>query len=183
MALHEQAVGASDEWYTPTYVFEAMDVRFDLDVATPPGGAPWVPASAFISKHMDGLTTPWSGFVWMNPPFGGRGALEPWLARFFDHCNGVALVPDRTSAPWWQKWGARADLMLFAGKKIRFIRPDGTEGKSPAQGTTLLAAGPLAVEALRNARRAGLGLTTVPEREHLPSPNNTNPKAGAPEHG
>lgn len=168
MALHEQSAGATDEWYTPPHVFAALGARFDMDVATPTGGAPWVPADCFISKHMDGLATPWSGFVWMNPPFGGRGALEPWLAKFFDHGNGVALVPDRTSAPWWQKWTRQADLALFVGKKIRFIRPDGSEGKSPAQGTTLLAAGERGVAALRRAHLLGLGLILAPVGLYLP---------------
>ena len=35
MALHEQSVGATDEWYTPPHVFEAMGCEFDLDVASP----------------------------------------------------------------------------------------------------------------------------------------------------
>lgn len=36
MALHEQSVGATDEWYTPAHVFEAMgDTWFDLDPAHP----------------------------------------------------------------------------------------------------------------------------------------------------
>lgn len=163
MALHEQAVGASDEWYTPPHVFAAMGARFDLDVAAPPGGIAWVPADAFISKGEDGLSMPWSGFVWMNPPFGARNGLVPWLERFFEHGNGVALVPDRTSAPWWQDYAKRADLALFVGKKLRFIRPDGSEGKSPAQGTTLLAVGQRGVAALRRAHLLGLGLILAPE--------------------
>jgi hypothetical protein len=61
----------------------------------------------------DGLTNPWFGFVWMNPPFGGRNGLEPWLARFFAHGNGIALTPDRTSAPWFRRAAAAADAVLF----------------------------------------------------------------------
>ena len=41
----------------------------------------------------------WAGFVWMNAPFGARNGLEPWLAKFFAHNNGIALVPDRTRWP------------------------------------------------------------------------------------
>jgi hypothetical protein len=160
MALHEQALGASDEWYTPPHVFEAMgDVQFDLDVAHPGWEAPChVPAWTVMTA--ESLSRPWYGFVWMNPPFGARNGLAPWLEKFFEHGNGVALVPDRTSAPWWQEFARKADALLFVGKKLRFIRPDGSEGKSPAQGTTLLAAGPRGVEALQNAARNGLGLLT-----------------------
>jgi hypothetical protein len=160
MALHEQSMGASDEWYTPRHVFEAMATEFDLDVSSPDGDCP---ADDFCKAMLTArsLQTPWFGFVWMNPPFGGRNGLVPWLDKFFDHGNGVALVPDRTSAPWWQDYAPKADALLFVRKKLRFIRPDGSEGKSPAQGTTLMAAGPLGVAALENAAGEGLGLLLV----------------------
>ena len=91
----------------------------------------------------------------MNPPFGGRGDKAIWLDKFFAHGNGVALVPDRTSAPWWQKYAPRADLVLFVAPKLKFLGP--LSGDSPAQGTCLLAKGAAAIEALQRARAAGLG--------------------------
>ena len=162
MALHEQSVGNSDEWYTPAYVFYALGVAFDMDVSAPPGGAPFVPASSYLTKADDGLTADWRGFVWMNPPFGGRNGITPWLDRFFTHGNGIALTPDRTSAPWWQDYAKKAEALLFVRKKIRFFRPDLTEGKSPAQGTTLMALGVTAVDALKRAEATGLGLVVRP---------------------
>lgn len=155
MALHEQCVGATDEWYTPPYVFEAMSVAFDLDVASPMHGLPWVPAAHRYS--CESLDMPWDGFVWMNPPFGARNGLLPWLAKFLRHNNGVALVPDRTSAPWWQLYAKKMDAVLFVSPKIKFIGIDGEPGRSPAQGTSLLALGDRGCAALRNARAAGLG--------------------------
>lgn len=94
----------------------------------------------------------------MNPPFGGRNGLYPWLEKFFEHGDGVALVPDRTSAPWWQDYAPRADLLLFVRKKLKFIGQDGQPGMSPAQGTTLLAVGPRGEQALRRAAAKALGL-------------------------
>lgn len=149
-----EAAGRSDEWYTPPRIFAALGCRFDLDVAHPPVPT-HVPADRVITSGS--LNAEWSGFVWMNPPFGGRNALEPWLARFFDHGNGIALTPDRTSAPWWQAAAARADAVLFTRGKVRFLRPDGSEGRSPGCGTTLFAAGGRAVEAMRRAHSVGLG--------------------------
>jgi hypothetical protein len=161
VALHEQCVGATDEWYTPPHVFEALGSRFDLDVASPGRHVtPWIPAAAVISA--DSLSRPWRGFVWMNPPFGGRNALVPWLNKFFAHGDGVALVPDRTSAPWWQEFAPRADLALFVSPKLKFIDAKGQPGASPAQGTTLLAAGPRAVAALHRAAANGLGCLFQP---------------------
>lgn len=165
MALHEQSVGASDEWYTPAHVFEAMGVRFDQDVASPGAEVvPWIPADFHITPDMDGpqVSGAWQGFVWMNPPFGKRGALAPWLEAFFRHGNGVALVPDRTSAPWWQDYAPRADLALQVRSKLKFVSGDGKPNNSPAQGTTLLAAGPQGIRALHNAAEAGLGSLWLP---------------------
>ena len=156
MALHEQCMGATDEWYTPAYVFEAMGCRFDVDVASPGRHVtPWIPAEHFVVSCS--LGTPWEGFAWMNPPFGGRNGLVPWLEKFFAHRHGIALVPDRTSAPWWQEYAPKADLVLAVAKKIKFIGVDGQPGKSPAQGTTLLAAGQDAIDALERASARGLG--------------------------
>jgi hypothetical protein len=151
--------GASDEWYTPHSVFDALGCRFDMDVAAPRAGPRHVPTTCWLSA--DSLSQQWRGFVWMNPPFGKRNALEPWLAKFFDHGNGIALVPDRTSAPWfWAAW-QRADAVLFT-RKLRFLRPDGSEGKSPSCGTALLAIGPQGSTALDRAFRAGFGILAVP---------------------
>lgn len=157
MSAHEQALGATDEWYTPPYVFDAMGARFHMDVAHPGGGlAHWIPAEHYLTH--DSLARHWAGFVWMNPPFGKRMGLTPWLRKFFRHGNGVALAPDRTSAPWWQDAAPRSDAVLFVKHKIKFIRPDGSVGKQPGTGTTLFAIGELGVEALELAAINGLGV-------------------------
>ncbi|RWR30486.1 adenine methyltransferase [Sinirhodobacter populi] len=143
--------GATDEWYTPRYIFDALGCDFDLDVAAPLSGPRHVPARAWLHAGADGLRHAWTGFVWMNPPFGGRNGLVPWLNRFFEHGNGIALTPDRTSAPWWQDAALRADAMVLIRGKTRFERPDGSIGKSPGDGVTLWAAGSRATEILTAA--------------------------------
>lgn len=153
-----EAAGKSDQWYTPPYIFEALGCHFDCDVAAPAFGiGAHVPADMFIAEHS--LKREWTGFVWMNPPFGGRNGIEPWLDKFFHHGNGIALTPDRTSAPWFQHWAPFAASLLFL-PKVRFIRPDGSEGKSPSTGTTLMAAGPRGHAALMRA--AHLGFLAAP---------------------
>jgi hypothetical protein len=170
-----RAIGATDEWYTPRRMCSRRWASASpCDVASPQQSVPaddWIcEAQRFIAA--DSLTVQWFGFVWMNPPFGGRNGLVPWLEKFFAHRNGVALVPDRTSAPWWHQFAKRADLILFVGKpnpprgqsnKLKFLRPDGTRGDSPAQGTALLAVGNRGAAALRNAASAGLGFLARPE--------------------
>lgn len=80
MGTHEQCLGATDEWYTPLHIFTALGCAFNVDVASPGKSVtPWIPARDFILK--ESLTAPWEGFVWMNPPFGGRNGLVPWLEK------------------------------------------------------------------------------------------------------
>lgn len=146
---HWEKTGGSDEWRTPGYIFDALGEEFDLDVAAPTSGAYFVPAREFIVA--DSLAERWGGFVWMNPPFGPRNGLEPWLEKFVKHGSGVALVPDRTSAPWFQAAARRCSAILFVSPKVRFLRPDGSEGESPSTGTALLASGERAVAALHRA--------------------------------
>ena len=152
--------GESDECYTPAYIFDALGALFDLDVASPPRQT-HVPAVE--RRRSTGLTIPWpkAAFVWMNPPFGGRNGLVPWLDKFFAHGHGIALTPDRTSTDWWQDAAGKADAVLFMRGKVKFERPDGSVGKSPANGTTLFAAGTRAVVALRRASTLGIVMEKV----------------------
>lgn len=103
-----QEEATSDDYYTPSWLFEDMGIRFDVDVAAPPGGVPWVPADRFFTKADDGLAQEWVGRVWMNPPYSNS---TPWVRKFVAHANGVALVPWAKSA-WtieaWQSGGAIA---------------------------------------------------------------------------
>jgi hypothetical protein len=78
----------SDDCYTPRWVFDAMGLEFDLDVAAPPGG-PWhVPAKRYYTAEDDGLAQPWDGLVWCNPPYSG---MTKWAHRFTRH-DRIALM-------------------------------------------------------------------------------------------
>lgn len=152
MAAYEKQ-GETDEWYTPAHIFDALGVVFDLDVAAPQGGPRHVPAKQWF--WADSLQKPWHGFVWMNPPFGHQATKRKWLRKFFEHGNGIALLPDRTSAPWWQEFAPLSDAVLFISPKVKFERPDGTTGEQPGTGTALLASGTEGVEALKRASNLG----------------------------
>jgi hypothetical protein len=158
-------------------VFDALGCWFDMDVAHPGDCLTHVPATTWITA--DSLISEWLGFVWMNPPFGGRNGLVPWLEKFFAHGNGIALVPDRTSAPWFQNAWRKADAVLFT-RKLRFLRPDGSEGVSPSNGTALVARGEIGFAALTRAAERGLGILALPfpivqEAQHAPAPAHRQP--------
>jgi hypothetical protein len=158
--MSHEGIGKSDEWYTPKYVFDALECRFDSDVCAPiMSDFICTPTSHFITA--DSLFHEWKGFVWMNAPFGGRNGIVPWLNKLADHGNGIALTPDRTSAPWWQDICDKADAHLQVRNKIKFIDPNGDMGKQPSTGTTLFAFGEEAVTALINAEKNKLGLVFI----------------------
>ncbi len=165
MGVWEPTAGASDQWYTPKHVFDALDCMFDMDVAAPMCIPSYIGDRLKLRRWLwkDSLETEWKGFVWMNPPFGGRNGLVPWLDKFFAHGNGVALTPDRTSAPWFRQAWKRADAVLFT-PKIKFLRPDGSEGKQPGNGTALWAVGEQGLSALESAKANGLGILGYPAR-------------------
>jgi hypothetical protein len=104
-----QTSHTSDDYWTPRWLFDTLGLTFDLDVACPPGGAPWVPAKHYYTQADDGLASPWFGRVWMNPPYSNA---TPWVNKFIDHGNGIALTVISKS-----KWFDRA----WADPRIRFV--------------------------------------------------------------
>jgi hypothetical protein len=153
---HWEQVGKSDEYYTPKYVFDAIGETFDMDVAAPEDRTYChVPATHFITSRS--IEKAWIGFLWMNPPFGKRNAIIPWLDKIAAHGHGIALTPDRTSSPWWQNAARQTSAILFVSPKIMFIRPDGSIAEQPGSGTTLFAYGKRATNALLRAEENGLG--------------------------
>jgi len=151
---HEPSVGASDEWFTPPSIFDALGLEFDLDPCSP-GADHWVPASRVFTKAHDGLARDWSGLVFMNPPFGARRGHVPWLIKFLEHGNGIAICRAYTSADWFHDYAVHADGILFPRGKTKFHRPDGSIGTAPGSGVALLSMGRCACRALK---RSGLGL-------------------------
>ncbi len=153
--MHEKSTGQTDEWYTPTDLLDAIGETYNLDPCSPGPGKGFVPAEYLYTKEYDGLKGHWEGFVFMNPPFGGRNSHIPWLIKFLEHGNGIALVRAYTSAAWFHDYAIKANAMLFPRGKTKFVRPDGSVGKAPGHGIVLLAMGHRAKIALKNS---GLGL-------------------------
>lgn len=157
MTVHEAPVGASVEWYTPPEFFQRLGLTFDLDPAAS-FGAPWVPARQFIIKEDDGLAGPWSGRVWLNPPYGPAGVA--FIDRMIAHQDGVMLLPARTETAAFQRALGSADAVCFLRDRLHFIRDDGLQGRS-SFGSVLFAFGRECAEALR---WADLGITIAGQR-------------------
>lgn len=148
MTVHEAPIGASVEWYTPKSLFDQLGIHFDLDVAAPRGGVPWVPADRYLTVDDNGLMSKWHGRVWCNPPYGELG--HRFIQRMCEHRNGIALVPSRTETRWWQLAAGCADAVCFLRDRLHHVRPDGSASRS-SFASCLFAWGDECANAVRSA--------------------------------
>lgn len=109
-----QTLNGPGDYYTPPEVFDILGLTFDLDVCAPPGGVPWIPAARYFTKERNGLSQPWEGRVWMNPPYSDAW---PWVDRFITHGNGVALLCHAKSY-WHPRIFRHADGIVVPDKVI-----------------------------------------------------------------
>ena len=107
-----------DEWETPQDFFDMLDRKyhFTLDVCATPSNAK---CPLFFTRAEDGLSQPWRGICWMNPPYGREIGL--WIKKAYKSSleTGtvvVCLLPARTDTRWWHEY-----VMAYA-ENIEFIR-------------------------------------------------------------
>lgn len=151
---HESHANKSVDWYTPKWIFDALGLSFDLDPCQPKGGIPWIPTKRFYTETDNGLTSPWDGLVWLNPPYGKH--TKDWLAKMSQHRNGVALLFARTDCAWFHDHCAKADAILFLTGRVKFV--DGlqkTGGGGAGSGSMLIAWGAAGVAALNRMKAHG----------------------------
>ena len=121
MSGYGRGIEKGDEHYTPAWVFEKLKVKFDLDVCAPPEGRGIAPEH--YCEEQDSLVQPWFGNVWMNPPYSKPA---PWVDKFIEHGQGIALLP-MTRGKWWDKIWNASDSVVPCEYNFKFVRPDGTE--------------------------------------------------------
>ena len=115
----EQQIGfTSDDYYTPKWVFDALGLHFDLDVASPPGGTD-VPCNHYFTQADDGLAQDWFGRVWCNPPFSGA---SKWVEKWIEHQNGVLLVQSSKAKYFNWLWESNAKC-VSTDHKFLFATP------------------------------------------------------------
>lgn len=151
---HDKKNNATVDWYTPPDLFKRLGLVFDLDPCQPETKVSWIPATTHYWLAIDGLSLPWSGKVWLNPPY---GKFTPaWLKKMHLHRNGVALVFARTDCAWYHDYVAKADAILFMRGRVKFV--DGlckTGGGGAGCGSMLVAWGAENVAALKAMRDCG----------------------------
>lgn len=89
----------NDRWLTPPDAMKALGV-FDLDPSGAPGHV--LARVTFLQEDgADGLSDPWFGRVWMNPPYGRT--MRQWVERLVTHGTGTALIPVAAGTKFWQE--------------------------------------------------------------------------------
>lgn len=134
-ALDALLSSKSNEWHTESeYVDAARDVMggIDLDPASCEIANQTIQAARYFSAADDGLSKPWTGRVWLNPPYGktgGKSNQARWSARLRrDYCAGhvsqaVLLVNACTGDRWFSPLWDYA--ICFPDHRIKFISPMG----------------------------------------------------------
>ena len=107
----------TDLWETPQDFFDRLDNEFgfDLDACALPQNAK---CAAYYTPEQDGLSQPWDGVVWCNPPYGRN--IGKWVQKAHDENRRnnnyiVMLLPARTDTRWFHDY-------ILGKAEIRFIR-------------------------------------------------------------
>ena len=113
-------------WRTPPDLLASILVAagreaFDLDPCSPRDGSP-VPATTHWTECDDGLTRPWSGLVFVNPPY--SRALPHWVSKCSREADSgavvIGLVPSRTDTRWWHSHVAGQAAVIMLKGRLRF---------------------------------------------------------------
>jgi phage N-6-adenine-methyltransferase len=130
----------SDDWSTPVELVRDLEEefgRFQMDPCCRPETAK---ADKFYTRADDGLSKPWIGRVWMNPPYSDPGK---WLRKAIEEVGRkadlvVALIPAATDTRWFHNHvlGVATEVRFIKGR-IKFIGWMGTPIGSPKTGSVL----------------------------------------------
>lgn len=155
--------GNTVEWYTPPGLLEALGLSYDLDPCSPPGGLPWVPARRVFCEADDGLSQPWEGRVWLNPPYGPL--TKEWMRRLAAHGDGIALVFARTETEWWNETVGAASAVCFIAGRLTFVDAERKPARfNSGAPSALIAYGDDCAEAVAAAK---LGMTFAIRTERM----------------
>lgn len=149
----------SNEWYTPQYIFNAFP-QFDLDPCAPVNPL-WQTAKRMLNINDNGLNHNWTGSVWLNPPY-QRNIMKQFMDKMVEHNDGIALLFNRLDSKLFQSHVlGKAKYILFLKGRVKFYKPDGTQGDSSNVGSILVAYGDRCGEWLNNCTLEGVIVSPI----------------------
>ena len=163
---HQSSRRASDEWLTPRHVLDALG-PFDLDPCASIDHPDWARTPARFTELEDGLSQPWHGRVWLNPPYADAA---PWMAKMARHGRGIALLFARCDTRmWFETIWPNATGFLFLAGRLTFVRAsDMSRPGHNSGGPSVLVAYGDDVDTLRSAQLDGAFVpsATFPLEDH-----------------
>lgn len=121
-------VKESDRWVTPGWL-TALLGRFDLDPASNPRSTVQARRSYQLERGEDGLTLPWRGSVYLNPPY---SAPLPWCERLVRHDGPwCALLKLDPSTRWWATLMTDGVRWSALRRRVKFSLPDRRDATPP----------------------------------------------------
>jgi phage N-6-adenine-methyltransferase len=115
MSVHFSS--ATDLWATPQDFFDRQNAiyAFTLDVCATADNAK---CAKFYTEADDGLSQPWTGTCWMNPPYGRT--IGQWMKKAYGSsltgATVVCLVPARTDTRWWHDYAMKGRIEFIRGR-------------------------------------------------------------------
>ena len=109
---------ASDEWETPSSLFGELDRIFGGFTHDPCATPANAKCSRFFTREDDGLRQPWSGKVFMNPPYGreiGKWVKKAW-SESLTGTLVVCLLPARVDTRWWHEYARNGHVYILRGR-------------------------------------------------------------------
>lgn len=111
---------STETWETPDNLWNTLNLKykFDLDPASPRG---YKRPVKFYTIDDDGLSKPWHGVVFCNPPW---SQIPQWLAKGIVEMDRgratkiVWLLPSRTGKAWWCEHFDRGFIDWIPGRLI-----------------------------------------------------------------
>jgi len=125
-------------WLTPPHILKALG-PFDLDPCACPEPRPWPTANHHYALPQNGLSLPWEGRIFLNPPYDNDGWI--WLKKLAIHNDGIALVFARTETTGFVNtvWKAASAIMFLHGR-LTFHYKSGKLGRTNAGAPSCLVA-------------------------------------------
>ena len=108
---------------TPKYLFDRISsiFNFSLDACALPENAK---CESYYTPKDDGLSKPWRGGVWCNPPYGRE--ISSWVKKAYEESQKeynsfvLMLLPARTDTRWWWEYVQGKATLFFIKGRVKF---------------------------------------------------------------